>query len=118
MVKRIRLTGGCATEGVQRRPVRLMSGVMPGGRVEASSIAAVWVRLPSEKHCSAGLDLKAFNRLLGQRSDDLVNMVAISAGRFQSQIGRVRQDNPKGGHCTKVLLTVRHLEHCQNSGHQ
>jgi hypothetical protein len=49
-----------------------------------------------ERHCPTRLDLKAFNRRLGQRSDDLVNIAAISAGRFQSQIRRVRQDNPKG----------------------
>jgi hypothetical protein len=29
---------------------------------------------PSEKHCLATLDLKVFNCLLGQRSDDPVNI--------------------------------------------
>jgi hypothetical protein len=37
---------------------------------------------------------KALDRLLGQRSDDPVNMAATGAGRFQSQAGRIRQDNP------------------------
>jgi hypothetical protein len=54
------------------------------------------ILLPSEKHCLTRLYPKAFNCLLGQRSDDPVNMAAIGAGRFQSQIGRVRQDNPEG----------------------
>jgi hypothetical protein len=50
------------------------------------------IRRPSEKHCSVRLDPKAFNRLLGQRTGDAINMVATSAGRFQSQLGGVRQD--------------------------
>jgi hypothetical protein len=49
-----------------------------------------------ERHCLTRLDPEALNRLLGQRSDDLVNIAAISAGRFQNQIGCVRQDSPKG----------------------
>jgi hypothetical protein len=49
-----------------------------------------------ERHCLTRLDPEALNRLFGQRSDDLVNIAAISAGRFQNQIGCVRQDSPKG----------------------
>jgi hypothetical protein len=69
-------------------------GGKPGASVqtEQSHIYAAGsgaIHLPSEKHCLTRLDLKAFNRLLGQRSDDSVNIAAISAGRFQSQIGRV-----------------------------
>jgi len=52
-------------------------------------------------HCSARLNAKALDRLLGQRSDDLVNIAAISAGGFQSQIRRVRQDNPKGSNTSR-----------------
>jgi hypothetical protein len=63
-----------------------------------------------ERHCPTRLDLKAFNRLLGQRSDDLVNIAAISAGRFQSQIGRVRQDNPKGPPVSNPWLERCHHE--------
>jgi hypothetical protein len=63
-----------------------------------------------ERHCLTRLDIKAFNRLLGQRSDDIVNMAAISAGRFQSQIGRVRQDNPKGPPVSNPWLRCCHHE--------
>jgi hypothetical protein len=56
------------------------------------------------------LDSKAFDRLLGQRSDDFVNIAAISAGRLQSQIGRVRQDNPKGPPVSNPWLQGCHHE--------
>jgi hypothetical protein len=56
------------------------------------------------------LDPKPFNRGLGERSDDPVNMVATSAGRFQSQIGRVRQDNPKGSPVCSPGLGCCHHE--------
>ena len=42
---------------------------------------------PLEKLCLPGLDFKSFNRLLGQRSHDLVNLAAVRAGRFNSQTG-------------------------------
>jgi hypothetical protein len=61
-------------------------------------------------HCSARLNAKAFNRLLGQRSDNLVNIAAISAGGFQSQIRRVRQDNPKGPPVSNPWFERRHHE--------
>jgi hypothetical protein len=62
------------------------------------------------KHCLTRPDLKAFNRLLGQRSDDPINMAAISAGHFQSQIGRVRKDRPKGAPVTNPGLRCCHHE--------
>ena len=65
---------------------------------------------PSEKHCLTRLYPKAFNCLLGQRSDDPVNMAAISAGRFQSQARCVRQDNPQGPPVSNPGLGRRHHE--------
>jgi hypothetical protein len=49
----------------------------------------------SKDPCLTRLDPKAFNGLLGQRSDDPVNIAATRSGHFNSQIGGVRQDNPK-----------------------
>jgi hypothetical protein len=63
-----------------------------------------------EKCCLTRLDPKAFNRLLGQRSDDPVNIAAISAGRFQSQTGCVGQDNPKGSPVSNPLPGGCHHE--------
>jgi hypothetical protein len=48
-----------------------------------------------EKLCLTRPDPEAFDGLLGQRSDDPVNIAATRPGRFDSQIGCVRQDNPK-----------------------
>jgi hypothetical protein len=45
-------------------------------------------------HDLTKLDPKALDRLLGQRSDDPIDILAIGTGRLQSQTGRVRQDNP------------------------
>jgi hypothetical protein len=62
------------------------------------------ILLPSEKRCLTRLYPKALNCLLGQRSDDPANIAAIGAGRFQSQFGRVRQDNPEGPPVPNPLL--------------
>jgi hypothetical protein len=45
-----------------------------------------------------------------RRSDNLVNIAAISAGGFQSQIRRVRQDNPKGPPVSNPWFERRHHE--------
>jgi hypothetical protein len=63
---------------------------------------------PLEKLGLSGLDFESFNRLLGQRTDDLVNIAAIRAGRSNSQTGRVRQHNPKRPAVSNAQFRCRH----------
>jgi hypothetical protein len=69
-----------------------------------------WVLEPGLPLVRAWIISHQYLPVLGQRSDDLVNMAAISAGRFQSQIGRVRQDNPKGPPVSNPWLRGCHHE--------
>jgi hypothetical protein len=63
-----------------------------------------------ERHCPTRLDLKAFNRLLGQRSNDLVNIAAISAGRFLT-LALLVLDDFKQPCCGPAELAELRCEH-------